>query len=190
MEIARKEKWLSLAGLGMALAGGVWFGLAAAGILLQGLARAFGFPFGGSLVVGGLVMAGIYFARWRRIKKLTGGENLLAQWRDGERAVYLAPDCAYVDGDLILWSGTVARLEHAALVEKGSYGISDSHLEIDYAVMVQVRHGMFGSWKQVWEARKLSLRIPPDKMPAIGRVVEVLQEKIGKAIPEGDDKEK
>jgi len=50
MERAGKEKWLAIAGLGMALAGGVWFGLAAASNLLHGMVQVFGFALGPALV--------------------------------------------------------------------------------------------------------------------------------------------
>jgi hypothetical protein len=178
MEIARKEKWLALAGLGMALVGGIWFGLAASGDTLQGMVKMFGFPLGAGLVLGGLVMAGVYFWRWRRITDLTSGKNLLIHWNDGTHEVFIAPDYAYIDRELSIWAGAGARLERVALVEKKSYNSSATYLEIDYANSAQSRDIITGGRTTVWKSQKLSVRIPPEQIAEIQGVVEKLQGKI------------
>jgi len=175
MERARKEKWLAIAGLGIALAGGVWFGLAAASNLLQGMVKVFGFPLGPALVVSGLVMSWVYLFRWRRIKNLTSGKNLLAQWKDGESEVFIASDCGYIGGELYLWSGYGARLEQVTLAEKESYGSTAAYLEIQYARLGQGRDFLLGR-RLVVRSDKISIRIPPDKMADARGAVEKLQE--------------
>jgi len=91
-----------------------------------------------------LVMSWVYLFRWRRIKKLTSGKNLLAQWKDGASEVFIAPDCGYIDGELYLWSGYGARLEQVTLVEKELYGSPAAYLEIQYAMLGQRRDLLLG----------------------------------------------
>jgi hypothetical protein len=175
MERGGKEKWLGIAGLGIALAGAVWFGLAVASDILQGLVRVFGLPFGAVMVIVGLTLGGNYLWWWRRIVELTGGKNLLAQWNDDEHEVFIAADCAYIDGNLHLWSGLGARLEKVALTEEELYGSTVTNLYIEYSHAVQ-RRNLFGGHYIEWKSNELSLRIPPDKITAARELVDKLQE--------------
>jgi hypothetical protein len=158
--------------------GGGWFGLAATGDSLQGMVKMFGFPLGAGLALGGLVMAGVYFWRWRRIQDLTSGKNLLIHWNDGIREVFIAPNYAYIDRELCLWAGAGARLEQVTLIEKKSYDSISTYLEIDYANSAQSRDLITGGRTTVWKTRQLSVRIPPEQIAEIQKVVEKLQRKI------------
>jgi hypothetical protein len=178
MVIAKKEKLWTFIGLGVVLVGAVWLALAAAGDLLSGMMKLMGFFLGSGLVLCGLIIAGIYFYRWQRINKLVSGENILAQWKDGENPVFIARDCAYVDGNLHLWSAFIGRLEQVTLAEKGSGGSSSSLLEIQYAVSRQTRDVITGNWTRIWKKEQFSVRVPPEQKENVTKAVESLQARI------------
>jgi hypothetical protein len=67
----------------MVLIGVVWFALSVAGVF-AGAAMISGYFLGVGLAFGGLIVSGVYFYRYRRIKKLLQGKDVLAQWANGE----------------------------------------------------------------------------------------------------------
>jgi len=178
MVIAKKEKIWTLVGLGVVLAGGIWFGLAVTDDLLQGLAKMFGIFLGAGLAISGLIIAGIYFFRWQRINKLVSGQNVLAQWKDGEDLILIAQDCAYAGKDLHLWSGIGNRLDQVALLEKESLGSKTTYLEIEYANSGQTRDVITGRWTRIWKPKSVSIRLPPEQKASVTKVVELLQSRV------------
>jgi hypothetical protein len=179
MQRGKKEKNWTIVGLVVALVGVVWFGLAAGTQVLQGMVQIFGYPLGPGLVLGGLIISGVYFFRWRRIQQLTSSKNLLAQWNDGISEVFIAADCGYINENLHLWAGRGARLERVELVARQGYDATSTYLEIDYANLE--RGGMpdpITGNRWYWKHSKVSVCVPPDKLVDAQRMVEKLQEKV------------
>lgn len=153
----QKDRVWMAAGLGMAAIGGVWFALATMQAL-GGANRLMGFFLGGGLVIGGLIMAGVYYFRTRRIQKLMEGEAVLVKWVNGENQVTIAPDCAYVNGELYAWGTAGARLEDVQIECQELYGSQQAYLQITFSEMTNARSPI--TQERLWKTRKLSIRIP------------------------------
>lgn len=172
MVVAKKEKALTLTGLCVFLVGGLWFTLTVATGVFDGLEKMFGIFLGAGLGICGLIIAGVYFFRWYRIKKLVKGENLLARWNDDDRPVLIARDCAYVDGNLHIWAAWIGRLEKVDLQTSSNY------LEIRYSISKQTRDVITGNWKRIWESNTFSVHVPENQLAAITTAVAELQSQI------------
>jgi hypothetical protein len=170
MKAGQKEKMWAFAGLGLALIGGAWLALSIAGAF-DGMAMMMGYFLGAGLVLAGLIIAGVYFFRWRRIRKLMGGEGVLVRWPSGDPAagqVILSPDSALVDGRLYLWGIAGTRLENVQ--------IEGPHLQITIGEATQARDPLSGSY--LWQTKKLSIPIPPGQELAAQRVLEQLKSRL------------
>jgi len=169
----KEGRWM-FAGLGMTLIGCVWFVLSVAGVL-DGLAMMFGYFLGIGLSIGGLIVAGVYFYRWQRIKKLLQGEDVLVKWANGESQTIITPSCAYVEGELYLWGTPGTRLEDVQLERQAFLGSERSYLQITFGEAAsKARDPITGS--RLWRTKKLSIRIPQGQELAAQAVLEQLTE--------------
>lgn len=153
----QKDRLGMAAGLGMAVIGGVWFALAALQVL-EGSSQLIGFFLGGGLVISGPIMAVVYYFRTRRIQNLVEGEDVLVKWINGENQVIIAPDCAYVNGELYAWGIAGARLEEVQIECQEFYGSQQAYLQITFSEMTNARSPI--TRERLWKTRKLSIRIP------------------------------
>jgi hypothetical protein len=172
MNAGQKEKQWMLVGLGIIFIGGVWVGLSAAGIL-GGMAGILGYPLGPGLAFGGLLVVGIYFYRWQRIKKLLQGKDVLVKWGDGEDQIIIAPTCAYAYGELYLWGVPGTRLEGVQIKHEDFLGSTCSYLRITIGEASNSRSPITGS--RLWRTRELSIRIPEEQKLAAQRILEELE---------------
>jgi hypothetical protein len=176
MGVGQKEERLMFAGLGMALIGCVWFVLSVAQVL-DGLAMMFGFSLGIGLAISGLIVSGVYFYRWQRIKKLLQGEDVLVKWANGESQAIITPSCAYVEGELYLWGIPGTRLEDVQIERQTSFGSERSCLQITLGEAASnARDPITGS--RLWRTKKLSIRIPQGQELAAQTVLEQLGSKL------------
>lgn len=171
MKAGQKEKQWMLAGLGMIFIGCAWFGFSVAGIL-GSMAGILGYALGPGLAFGGLLVAGIYFYRWQRIRKLLQGKNVLVKWGDGEDQVIITPTCAYAYGELYLWDTLGTRLENVQIEHETGLGSERSYLRISIGEASSRARTITGD--RLWHTRKLSIRIPTGQELAAQRVLEEL----------------
>ncbi len=157
MGLGQKEIRLTFAGLGMALVGGGWFALSVAGVF-AGATMMLGYFLGIGLAISGLIVAGVCFYRYRRIMKLLQGEDVLAQWANGESQTIIAATCAYVEGELYLWGIPGTRLEDVQIEREAFLGSERSYLQITLGEAAGTARDITGS--RLWRTIKLSIRIP------------------------------
>jgi hypothetical protein len=176
MKRARKEKTATYIGLGAILVGAIWIGLALGTNALKGMDSMLGFPLGGGLLLTGVIIAGVYYFRWRKIERLVNDPNLLARWKDGEDEVFISPACGYIYGELHLWSGFGERLDEVSHTVRDSYGKSMHTLEIKYSNQGSGRDVVTGG--RLWEKHTVSVFVPEGKAAEADRVVEALKARI------------
>jgi hypothetical protein len=167
MKNGKSEMMWMAAGLGLAGIGGGWFGLSLAGAL-DGLAMMFGYFLGAGLVLAGLIMAGVYFFRWRRIQKLLRGEDVLADWGSAQSQAIISPTSAYVDGRLYLWGTAGTRLEDVQ--------IEGPSLQITLGEATTERSPITGA--RLWRTRRLSIPIPTGQDLAAQSVLAQLRSRL------------
>ncbi len=177
MNAGRKEKGWTFAGLGIALIGCAWFGLAIAGAF-DGLAMMLGYFLGIGLALGGLIVAGVYFFRWQRIQKLLRGEDALVKWANGAGQAIISPTSALVDGELYLWGVRGTRLENVQIERGASPGSEQSYLRITIGEATSARDPLTRAY--LWRERKLSIPIPPGQDLAAQSVCEQLNSRLEK----------
>ena len=175
MNLGQKEVRLTFAGLGMALIGCVWFALSVAGVLAFA-AMMFGYFLGVGLAISGLIVSGVYFYRYRRIKKLLQGEDVLAKWQNGESQTIIAATCAYMDGELYLWGIPGTRLEDVQIERRDFLGSEHSYLQITFGEAASKARDITGS--RLWRTRKLSIRIPEGQNLIAQTVLEQLKSRL------------
>jgi len=175
MGLGQKEIRLTFAGLGMALIGGVWFVLSITEAL-DGSAMMFGYFLGLGLAFCGLIVSGVYFYRYRYIKKLLQGEDVLAQWTNGESQTIITAACAYVDGELYLWGIPGTRLEDVQIERETFLGSERSYLQITLGEAAGRASGITGF--RLWRTKKLSIRIPDGQDLTAQTVLEQLKSRL------------
>lgn len=172
MNSGQKEKRGILAGLGMILIGGVWFVLSMAQVL-DGSAMIAGYVLGPGLAFSGLLVAGIYFYRWRRIQKLLRGEEVLVKWVSAESQAIITPSAAYVDSELYLWGTPGTRLEDVQIERQAFPGSEGACLRLTLGEATHARSPVTGS--HLWRTKKLSIPIPSGQEAAAQAVLEQLK---------------
>ena len=175
MKAGQKEKGWMFVGLGMIVIGCAWFLLSLAGMLNRAAILS-GYFLGVGLALCGLIVAGIYFFRWQRIRKLLRGEDVLVKWANGESQTIIAPACAYVDGELVLWGVACTRLEDVQIEHTSFMGIDRSSLKITFGEATNARSPVTGS--RLWRTRDLSIRIPQGQESAAQTVLESLKSRL------------
>jgi hypothetical protein len=175
MRSGRKEKLRMFIGLGMTLFGCLWFVFSVAGIF-NGATMMLGYFLGIGLAICGLIVAGIYFFRWLRIKKLLRGEDVLVKWANAESQTIISTTCAYVDDELYLWGVAGTRLEDVQIEHQSYLGSERANLKITFGEATSTRSPITGS--HLWRTRNLSIRIPPGKESAAQTVLEQLQSRL------------
>jgi hypothetical protein len=170
MHKGEKEKRMIFIGLGIALVGVVWFALSVAGVF-TGAAMMFGYFLGVGIALGGLIVSGVYFNRYQRIKKLLQGKDVLVQWDNGESQTIIATTCAYMDGDLYLWGTPGTRLEDVQIEQRAER----SYLQITLGEATSTRD-ITGS--RLWRTRKLSILIPEGEDLTAKTVLEQLKSRL------------
>jgi hypothetical protein len=175
MNKGQKEVRLTFAGLGMALIGVVWFALSVAGVF-SGAAMISGYFLGVGLAFGGLIVSGVYFYRYRRIKKLLQGKDVLAQWENDESQTIIAATCVYMDGELYLWGTPGTRLEDVQIERRAFLGSERSYLQITFGEAASSARGITGS--RLWRTRKLSICIPEGQDLTAQTVLEQLKSRL------------
>ncbi len=175
MSSMQKDRLWTAAGLGLATIGGVWFVLAMMQVL-EGASRLMGSFLGGGLVISGLIMAGVYYFRTRRIQELMAGEDVLVKWVNGENQAIIAPDCAYVNGELYAWGIAGTRLDEVQIECQGLYGSQKAYLRITFSEMTNARSPI--TRERLWKTRELSIRIPEGGELTAQTVLEQLQSRV------------
>jgi hypothetical protein len=175
MNIGQKEVRLTFAGLAMVIIGVAWFALSVAGVF-DGAVMMSGYFLGMGLAICGLIVSGVYFFRYLRIKKLLQGKNVLAQWENGEGRAVIASTCAFVDGELYLWGLPGTRLEDVQIERRDLLGSERSYLQITFGEAASQARDMTGA--RLWQTRKLSIRIPDRQGPLAQTVLEQLKTRL------------
>lgn len=175
MNAGQKEVRWTFAGLVMLLIGGAWFALSVTGVF-DGAAMMSGYFLGPGLAFCGLIVSGIYFFRYLRIKKLLQGKNVLAQWENGEGRAIIAATCAFVDGELYLWGIPGTRLEDVQIERRDYSGSERSYLQITFGEAASQARDMTGA--RLWQTRKLSIRIPDGQGPIAQTILEKLKSRL------------
>jgi hypothetical protein len=175
MKLGQKELGLTFAGLAMVVIGGAWFALSVAGVF-DGAVMMSGYFLGVGLAICGLIVSGVYFFRYRRIKNLLQGKNVLAQWDNGEGRAIIAAACAVVDGELYLWGIPGTRLEDVQIERRDYLGSVRSYLQITFGEAASQARDVTGS--RLWQTRKVSIRIPDGQDLTAQTVLEQLKSRL------------
>lgn len=138
MGLDQKDALGPYVGLGILLVGSVWLVLSGLGVL-RGMDGMLGFPLGIGLALTGLIVAGVYYFRYRRIKLLLQGKDALVDWVNGDTRSIIAPGSALVDGELVLWGTPGTRLDAVTIDRQNHYGSGRSYLDITYAEATNAR---------------------------------------------------
>lgn len=168
----KKEKTGMTAGLVLLLAGAVWLALALTRALGSNVAAFLGYFLGPGLMLSGLIVAGVYFFRWRLLQRMLNGSETLASWGEGEERVAIAPRGAYLAGELVLWGSLGTRLEDVRLESKSFAGSEHTVLYMDCAERTNTR-SIDGSY--IWRQKNRSVTVPPQHLPAVQRAVQALR---------------
>jgi hypothetical protein len=175
MKAGQKEMRMVLVGLVLVFIGSAWFALAVAGVL-DGAAMMLGYFLGVGLALGGLIVEGVYLYRWQRILKLLRGEDVLAQWGQGENQTIIAANCAFSEGELYLWGIPGTRLEEVNIERQAYPGSERSYLQITFGEASSQARDLDGS--RLWRTRKLSIHIPKGQELTAQAVLEKLSSRL------------
>ncbi len=170
----KDARWMYV-GLGILFVGSVWLVLSGMGVL-RGMDSMFGFPLGIGLALTGLILAGVYYFRYRRIKLPLQGKDVLVDWDNGDTRSIIAPGSAYLDGDLVLWGTPGARLDAVKIDLRSHYESGRSYLDIPYAEATSGRDVITGS--RLWRTECVSIAIPAGQELAAQIVVDQLSSRI------------